>query len=342
MAAPEQGPLRTAAVSAIIVSYDAGDDLARCVRSLMGQECAVEVIVVDNGSRDGSVQRARVDYPDIRVIQDGINDGFAGGANRGASAARGEVLLFLNPDVILEPGCAAALCSALSGGPSPMVCAPVVVDVSRQIVEHGLTIDCVGDPVGLLAPGAPLYLGGCALATTRDAFTALGGFDVAFFMFCEDLDLCWRALLHGGDVRVVPAARVRHRGGASTSGGYVSDGRIEVTAFRISLRERNTLSTMVRCGPLAWVAVVVALRLARIGIVGLLAVASGRPDLARALARGVAWNIRRLPELLRQRRALPATAALRRKILSERMRRDINSLRVLFRHGLPRFVDRGG
>jgi GT2 family glycosyltransferase len=161
-------------------------------------------------------------------------------------------------------------------------------------------------------------------------------------MFCEDLDLCWRALLHGGDVRVVPDARVRHRGGGSTPGGYISDGRIQVTAFRIALRERNTVATLIRCGPAGWVAVLVPLRLARIGVIALVAMLIGRLDLARALVGGLAWNVRRFPELVRQRRAMPAIPRLRRQVFRERVHRDVTSVRVLFRHGLPRFVDRGG
>lgn len=333
-------PKPTPAMSAIIITYNAGDDLGLCIGSLLTQGRAIEIVVVDNGSRDGSVERARADYPEIHVLSDGVNDGFAGGANRGAAAASGEVLLFLNPDVVLEPGCADALLITLDRSARPTVCAPVLVDPVRQLVEYGFTIDYAGDLVGLTSPTPPLYLSGCALATTRRVFTELGGFDSAFFMLIEDVDFCWRALLHGFDVRVVDAARVRHRGGGSTPGGYVRSGRIEVTAFRIALRERNTLATLVRCGPIAWLALVVPLRLVRMGAMAVIAIPFGRGDLALALGRAVAWNVRRLPELVRQRRAMPATPGLRRQVLQERMLRDVNSVRVLLRHGLPRFADR--
>ncbi len=314
---PESRTQGVPALSAVIVNYNSGDDLGRCLGSVVGQGEAVEIIVVDNGSQDGSVDRARAEYPDIRVFSEGVNDGFAGGANRGAAVASANVLLFLNPDVILEPGCADALLVALNRGEGRVVCAPLLVDASRQHTEYGFTVDFLGDLVGLRKPKSPLYLSGCALATTREVFATLGGFDPQFFMFIEDVDLCWRALLHGYDIQVVPGARVRHRGGGSTVGGYVTDGRIEITAFRVALRERNTLATLVRCGPLPWVALVVPIRLLRIGVLLLVATMIGRRDLARALAAGVAWNVRRLPELIRQRRAIPASP-----------------------YGMPRFVDR--
>jgi GT2 family glycosyltransferase len=339
MPTAENNASRPPALSAIIVSFNAGDDLGHCVASLRRQTCALEIIVVDNGSDDGSVERASLEDPSIRVLK-GANDGFAGGANRGAAAALGDALLFLNADIVLEPDCVEALLLGLNGAAGGTLCAPVIVDGSRRSLVFGLTVDWFGDPVGLLSPKAPLYLNGCALAIKRSVFAALGGFDAAFFMFCEDLDLCWRALLHGCDVRVVHEARVLHQGGSSTAGGYVSQGRIEVTSFRIALRERNTLAIVVRCGPAAWLALIVPLRLLRIGAIALIALVTGRFDLARALAEGVAWNVRRLPELVQQRRAMPVTSRQRRQVLKERMLRDVNALRMLAQHGLPRFVDR--
>jgi N-acetylglucosaminyl-diphospho-decaprenol L-rhamnosyltransferase len=340
MPAHELIPEAAPPVTAIVVAYDAGDDLMRCVESLVAQECTIEVIVVNNGSQDGSVEFAQLRYPQIRVLSNGTNDGFAGGANRGAATASGQALIFLNADVILEQGCAIALLAALTESQGRIVCGPLLVDASHLTVEYGATIDWAGDLVGLVAPRPPIYMSGCALAITRNVFVELGGFDASFFMFCEDLDLCWRALLHGCDVRVVEGARVSHRGGGSSPGGYVSNGRMEVTASRIALRERNTLATLVRCGPLGWLVLVLPARLLRIGMIAVAAVAFRRSDLAHALARAIAWNIRRFPELLRQRRALPATPALRRRVLRERMLRDLNSVRMLLRHGFPHFVDR--
>ena len=336
------GPLtdvRHPHTSAIVVNHNGGEDLVRCARSVLTQSCDAEVIVVDNASQDGSAEYVQRELPDVRVVASPGNDGFAGGANRGAAAARGDILLFLNPDVELTPGCIAALTAALARGTAGVV-APAVRHTSQGTTEYGGTVDLLADPVGLTRSGRPLYVPGCALAITRRLFEALGGFDASFFMFCEDLDLCWRALLTGRDVEVLASALALHRGGGSTPGGYIRGGRVEVTAFRIALRERNTLATVLKCAPTGWLCAVVPARLLRIALLMTGSLLVGRIDLARSLAAGAAWNGRRLPVLLEQRRSVGATAGMRADVLGSRMLRQLNSVRVVRRYGLPRFVDR--
>ncbi|HEV2174917.1 MAG TPA: glycosyltransferase family 2 protein [Nitrospira sp.] len=325
-------------VSAIVVNYNSGHDLRTCVMSLVNQTGLNEIIVVDNGSSDESVSIATSAFPDIHVISNRVNDGFAGGANLGATAARSDVLLFLNPDVIVQPECVRALSDAIRESEGPVVCAPLIEAASVGLTEHGFTIDLLGDLLALELPGIPLYLSGCALAIGRGLFTNLGGFDSSYFMFCEDLDLCWRALLTGSRLSVVPEARVVHRGGGSTPGGYIRDGQIEVTTFRIALRERNGLATLIKCGPALWLIAVIPLRVVRMALACGMAVLFRRFDLAAALARGFSWDVARLPQLLDQRAKLRASNRMRRVILRERISHDVVSLQTLLRHGLPRFV----
>ncbi len=83
--------------------------------------------------------------------------------------------------------------------------------------------------------------------TASELFAELGGFDERFFMFVEDVDYCWRTLLRGGDVRVVPEAVARHYGGASAPDGYVTANGLATTRFRVLLRERNTLAALLKC-----------------------------------------------------------------------------------------------
>ncbi len=326
-------------VTVIIVAHNSGDDLSLCLESLKTQQCALDFIVIYNASIDGSVQVAQATHPDIRLVSDGANDGFAGGANRGAGLANTGALLFLNPDVVLEQGCVRALFSALSAQHGSTICAPVIADANGRD-EYGLTIDLMGDPIGLAAPSAPLFLNGCAFMTTRSAFEELGGFDAKFFMFCEDLDLCWRALLRGYDLLVVADAKVHHRGGGSTPGGYVTDGRIEVTSFRIALRERNTLAAIIRCAPVGWLIMIVPLRLVRMACIGVYAIAVRRFNLAESLVQAVAWNVGHFGELWRQRREMQVSPrTTRRQTLRTRIRREFVSAHILLQHGLPRFVD---
>src|SRR5205823_10582069 len=184
--------------------------------------------------------------PQVKIVRPGSNLGFAGGSNFGAAAARGNLLLFLNPDVVLTPGCVAALATELS---DPLVGAvgPPIAVAASDATEYGCTLDPIGSPVGLSQPAAPLYVPGCALMTGARLFHELGGFDERFFMFVEDADYCWRVLLRGYDVRVTTQAPVRHEGGAVTPGGYVTAAGVTSTTFRIALRERNTLAMLLKC-----------------------------------------------------------------------------------------------
>src|SRR2546430_14954285 len=104
------------AVTAIIVNYNGGADLVDCVRSVTTQKRVnAEIIVVDNASNDESLEAARSAFPEIIVVQNQVNRGFAGGANDGARVAAGDALLFLNPDIVLTEGSLEVIAKALSG-----------------------------------------------------------------------------------------------------------------------------------------------------------------------------------------------------------------------------------
>src|SRR5256885_11822739 len=101
-------------VSAIVVNYNGGSDLIECIRHLRNQaSVSLEIIVVDNASSDGSAARLRAVFPDIVPHVSQTNLGFAAGANEGFRLANGGVLLFLNPDVVLAPGCVHQLAASL-------------------------------------------------------------------------------------------------------------------------------------------------------------------------------------------------------------------------------------
>ncbi len=295
---------------------------------------------MDNASEDGSADSLQRDIPEVRVVSGHGNAGFAGGANRGAAVACGDILLFLNPDIELAAGCLAAFAARMARTSAGVV-APAVRHTSQSdSTEYGATVDLLADLVGLTRLGnQPLYVSGCALAITRRLFDELGGFDASYFMICEDLDLCWRALLTGRDVEVIASALAFHRGGAATKGGYVRGGHLEVTAFRIALRERNTLTTLLKCAPVGWLGAVVTVRLLRIGLLITASLLIGRVDLAWALAVGVVWNARRLPVILGERRSIGVTPVKRADVFYSRVLRNFNALSLLGRYGLPRFVD---
>ena len=291
--------------------------------------------MVDNGSSDGSTSAALARFPDVVLVEPGRNLGFAAGANAGARVARAELLLFLNPDVQLAPRAVERLADAFRSADIGVAGPKVELD-RLGALELGSTIDPLGYPVSLSSRARPLYVSGCALMTTRDLFADLGGFDERFFMFVEDVDYCWRALLRGLDVRVVAEAVARHHGGASAPGGYVTADGFSSTRFRVVLRERNTLAALLKC--YAWPTLAAALPaylLQSLATAAALA-AAGRLETALGVLGGLSWNVRELPRTLALRREVQAARTRGEREVLRRMHRGLQKLTLLRRFGVPR------
>ncbi len=227
-------------VAAVVVNYESGEALAGCVGSLRAAG-ADEVVVVDNGSADGSVDRLRRQEPEASVITPGPNLGYGAAANRGAAATVSAYVLVCNPDLVVSPGAVATLAEALDADPAAAIAGPLVrtpeggrYPSARRFPS---LVDAAGHAVlGMFRPenrftrayqqadldgtgGArPVdWVSGACLLVRRSAFEAIGGFDEAYFMYAEDVDLCWRAGRAGWSVLYVPAAEVTHRQGVSTA-----------------------------------------------------------------------------------------------------------------------------
>jgi N-acetylglucosaminyl-diphospho-decaprenol L-rhamnosyltransferase len=321
--------------SAIIVNFEGGPLLLDCLQSLGRQMVPLEIIIVDNGSADGSTGAARRLFPEVRIVRPGRNAGFAGGANAGAAEATGEFLLFLNPDIRLSEGCMQALVAAMDD-PAVGVVGPVICLEASNVLEYGCTIDPLGHPVGRRSPGDTLYVPGCALMSRHRLFDRLGGFDDEMFMFVEDVDYCWRALLSGADVRVSTDASARHRGGSVTPGGYLTRGKLRTTRFRIVLRERNTFRTLLKCYGLPSALLAGTAHILLTGAAALVLMTTGRSETARGLIRGLAWNMAHLNETLALRKAIQSTRVRKDGEVRARMHKGFAKLGVLVGRGLPK------
>ncbi len=272
-------------VSAVIVHHRGSADLARCLRSLGEQEVRLESLVVDNGSVD-----ALPPLPDnARVVRLPRNLGFAGGANAGLLAARGEHILILNPDAELAPGCLARMLEVDADIVAPRI---LLRDEEGRLDNcgHGLFPDglnwCRGR--GHVAEGRyteaedVLLFSGAAALFRRSALARCGGFDPSYFAYGEDADLGLRAARAGLRCRYEPTAVVRH----AVGGAF---GRSSLK--KAYLVERNRARVAVTHLPVGWLLVSPALTLLRHGL--LLGPA------ARGEGVGSGWS-------LAQRAALPA------------------------------------
>lgn len=200
---------------------------------------AAEVIVVDNASGDGSAERVRDRFPEVRLIENRENEGYAAGNNQGIAAARGRNVMLLNPDTEVARAAVERLEACLAEHPRAGAAAPMLVhpDGRPQPSLRGFPtpLALLGAVTGLaqLAPaGSPLAayqpralpvspavvdqpMASCLLLR-GEALRAAGGFDEAFPIFFNDVDLCWRLRQAGWEIWFIPEARVVHHGGAST------------------------------------------------------------------------------------------------------------------------------
>ncbi len=230
-------------IAVVIVNWNAREDVLAGLASLMGQidPARDEIVVVDNGSSDGSAVAIRRDFPAVRVVEARENLGFAEGCNRGIEATRSEWVFLFNNDAVAEPGCLAELRRVAAGAPADVgmlqpllvfTARPTHVNSSGVVVfstgsamdrHFGATVEeaeSAGDPFCSTA-GAALY----RRSMLEGVRLARGHFDPGFFMYFEDVDLGWRCRLAGYRALYVPRSRVRHRfqGSAKRRGsGFVA------------------------------------------------------------------------------------------------------------------------
>jgi len=238
--APER--LARTEISVVMVVYRTGEALFESLRRVLDEPLVDEFVLIDNCSN--SAEEAALDAAtrDPRVIlrRGHGNIGFARGANMGAALAHGRVLVFLNPDAFLQPGCVEALRDALTGQGSPCVVGARVMNpngteqrggrrgeitpvtallsltrLSRRMrAFQGFEVHHESDTVPGGPEPVPTISGACFAMTRRD-FADMGGFDEAYFLHVEDVDLCWRVRQSGGTVMFDPLAEVVHLGSTS-------------------------------------------------------------------------------------------------------------------------------
>jgi GT2 family glycosyltransferase len=293
--------------SAVVPNWNGRAWLDGCLRAIAAQERPFdEVVVVDNGSDDGSVEALARDWPAVRVVALQRNQGFAAAANRGIAAASGDAVALVNTDVELAPDWLARTGTALEADPGAgsVACKMVSLRDPRVLDDCGdvLRRDGVCEQRGRGrtddgrwdAPGEVFSACAGAALYRRAALEAVGGFDERLFAYLEDVDLGLRLRLAGWRCRYEPAV-ARHWGGASSAAL-----RRPVAAWV----ERNTLLVCARAYPWRWWIGPVAYRQAA----WLVAAARGRT--LRVFVRGALSAIPLLPAYLRERRSLRAGAVV--------------------------------
>jgi GT2 family glycosyltransferase len=241
----------TPLVSVVIPNYNGAALLEGCLKSLMLQTySSMEIIVVDNASRDHSVELVRQLLPGAVLLVQKQNLGFAGGANAGARAAKGEWIAVLNNDAEVAEDWLAECVAAVNRHPQAAFLACRILCFENRNIVYSAG-DCflragIGYRRGQELPDCDDYRKdieifsacGCAALYRKSAFDAAGGYDECFFAYFEDVDLCLRMRTLGYRGFYVAGAKAYHRGGA-TSGG-------EFSPLAVRLRTRNSVLTLIK------------------------------------------------------------------------------------------------
>jgi GT2 family glycosyltransferase len=222
-------------VSVVVVSYRRRELLEACLESVEGAlerlPGSSELLIVDNGSRDGTVELVRDRWPDAVVLENAENAGFARAVMQGVRATTGRWVLLVNNDVTLEATAPAALLAAGESAPDVGSVAaqlrfadrPGVLNSAGIAVDRlGVAVDRkLGQPVesGEREPVEVFGASGGAALYRRELLDAVGGLDESFFAYLEDADLAWRARMAGWRALYAPGAVAYHHHSATLGHG---------------------------------------------------------------------------------------------------------------------------
>jgi GT2 family glycosyltransferase len=290
MPAPDAGGKGAARVAVVIVSFNTRDELVRCLASLRVVGIPLEVVVVDNASADGSADEVRRGFPDVAVIANATNEGYAKANNRGWRATSAPLVMLLNSDTEVRQGAVETLVATLEAKPDVAIVGPRTVGTGGRIqVSSGPDLTPLrewrqrrlvlgvkkGDPRVLAkaealysSPHEPVWVSGSCLIVRREALAAVGGLDEDFFLYEEDVDLCVRVRRLGHRVLFEPRAEVVHHLGRSVAK--------DAEAARAHYRRSHLLYYRKHHGP--WRVALLRAYLAVLGVPGVLgAIFAGRP-----------------------------------------------------------------
>jgi GT2 family glycosyltransferase len=306
------------AVSVVIVAYNSGPALLRCLDSLREEGGDHELIVVNNGKRTAEIDEVDA-AADVRLLEPGPNLGYAEGSSYGARQASHETLLFLNPDTTVSRGAVAELERVLEDESVAIAMGRLrQMDRPDRLNSAGCVIHIAGlawsdgydEPTDSIDSQREItYANGSALAIRRTLFDRLGGFTPELFIYHEDLELGWRARMQGYRVVLEPSADVFHE--------YEYARNVRKNYFM----ERNRLIFVGSAYSLRLLAVLVPVLFA--AEAGLLFVAWREGWLRDKLA-GWAWCARHAGWLLRHRRSLQRTRTVPDRELARHLTAVIN------------------
>jgi GT2 family glycosyltransferase len=342
-APPRSGAGQDPVVSVCVANYNGIKVIDECLLSVLRQEgdIAVEILVHDDASSDGSAAYIRDRYPEARLIACESNVGFCVANNRMAAAARGKYLLLLNNDAALFPGALQTLLSEARRLDRPAILGlPQYDAASGELIDIGSLFDPFLNAVPNRNPArneVGMIIGAC-LWLPKTLWVELGGFPEWFHTLAEDMWLCARARLAGYPVRAIGTSGFRHWVGHSLGGGKVtSDKRLATSRHRRALSERNKSFVMVITYPSPLFQVLFPLHLVLLVLEGaILALIKWELKLFQGIYLACLRSLWQERErLFRLRQKIQAERSISLSLFWSAFQIVPHKLRMLLRHGLP-------
>jgi len=218
-------------LSIIIVNWNTRDLLAQCIESIYAHppDGSFDIWVVDNASADGSAEMVRQRFPQVHLIENSENVGFARANNQAIRASSGRYVLLLNSDTCVLSSMLDHLLTFVATHPRVGICGAVALNPDGSLQAGGNRFPSLISELSLLLgrecprsiptdnqPAETDWVGGACLLARRSMIEQIGLLDEQFFMYCEETDWCWRAKKAGWDIFLVPQARYIHLGARST------------------------------------------------------------------------------------------------------------------------------
>ncbi|MCX5705626.1 MAG: glycosyltransferase family 2 protein [Candidatus Omnitrophica bacterium] len=322
-------------VSIVVVNFNGRKYLKGCFDSLYaGTYANIEIILVDNGSCDGSVSFVRDNYKRVNIVDLGRNLGLAVASNKGADLAKGKYLFFYNNDTLSGSDLIASLVNVLESDSRIGIagCRTYTYNGER-LINAGVPCDLFGYPYGKTAP----FYVDAAIFISRRLFDLIGRFDEKMFLYGEDRDLCWRCWLYGYEVVVADNAKFFHDSACITQ---------DLKEYQTNIRKRflgefNALRSVLKNYSLGFLIFILPVYML-ISLAEIIAfLARGDTSVIKnAYLRSYSENLRDFKSLFVLRKMVQSQRKISDFALIRHMDIISGKLRLLFAIGLPRFGDK--
>lgn len=326
-------------VSIIIVNYNGLSFLKRSIPTIKNQSYKnIEILLVDNNSSDETIPFFKKNYPEIKIIRNKINFGFAKGNNLGAKKARGKFLFFLNNDTELFSNTVEKLMNAYQ--PKSILSGFQISWRDRK--SRGHAGDCM-DIFGYschddnISKAKIFYADGVAMFLKKSDFFRLGMFDEMLFMFQEDVDLSWRAQIFG--YKIVPCndAKLYHYYGGTASLNVSKSNKYITSYFRRYLNEKNVIRNILKNYSLPVLAIVLSLLFIFHFFEMLIFILTGKFKAVKCYLQAYWWNVKHIRNTFRIREKVQRDRISSDWELMKKMNWQYTKLKLFLKMGLPEF-----